>query len=431
MLLLLITLLAQTPHHRLVLQPNLPRGAAGAGPLFQFAPPSGAGMTAPCACTSPAGAKGEALTFSRASSGTCLKGNTTSSIANGDMVTCTTDQPRVMYGGNGTGSLGLLVETTRTNSALRSQEFDNPAVWSPANSVVAAPAVTADTVVAPDGTTTADRLVVPASTGSNYSVLVQTGACAATSSAPSVFLKGHGGTSGTLDMILQGGGNYVTVCTFVGSSWTRCAPSGGSGKASTYMILGSGAAYAGGALGAAADVDIWGAQCEAGTYATSYIATTSATVARAGELADVALTFGSGSTGFSMAGTVVFDGLAGQPAPVGCVGSGAPGTGAGPATYACPLATPSYSAQVTASSPTSVYLTGGVATAATRRFSIFWGAGILNGCLDGVCGAGNSGNSWTPPTWLRWRVGTYAIATNVSDGVVKELCFDGDSSRCR
>ena len=50
-------------------------GDRGGGPrfaYFEFAPEGGAGMTAACACTTPTGAKGETLTFSRASSGTCL-----------------------------------------------------------------------------------------------------------------------------------------------------------------------------------------------------------------------------------------------------------------------------------------------------------------------------------------------------------------------
>ena len=55
---LLALALAQTPQHRLFMQPNLPRTTLA---YFEFAPASGAGMTSACACTTPTGAKGEAL----------------------------------------------------------------------------------------------------------------------------------------------------------------------------------------------------------------------------------------------------------------------------------------------------------------------------------------------------------------------------------
>src|SRR4029077_1644502 len=132
-------------------------------PLFEFAPASGVGMGTACACTTPTGSKGETLTFARSSSATCLKtvGTAPQTIANGDMVTCTTNQPRVMPGADGTNILGLLVEDARTNSALRSQQIEN-AAWTAANAVVAAPTITANAAVAPDGTTTAERVQIPA-----------------------------------------------------------------------------------------------------------------------------------------------------------------------------------------------------------------------------------------------------------------------------
>ncbi len=430
MLLLLITLLAQTPHHRLVLQPNLPRGAAGAGPLFQFAPPSGQGMGAVCACTTPSGSKGEALTFTRASSGTCLKGGTTTGIANGDMVTCTTDQPRVMPGGDGTGSLGLLVEETRTNSTLRSQEITNAAWGTQAAGGAALPTLTADSVVAPDGTTTADRVQVPATSVTQVSNVYQTGGCPSGAATFSLFVKGHGSTSGTLDFTFLGSATPTSACSYNGTTWTRCVLAKSS--ADTIPTFGSNKLYGGSSAGAAADVDVWGAQCEAGAFATSYIATTSAGVARAGELADVALTFGASTTGFSMSGTAVLEGLPTNPVILGCIGDRAPGVGTGSASYACPDSLSTVYRADTSASSTAIYSTGLTVTTASRRFAEFFtAAGVHNGCVDGVCGAGDTGKTWTPPTWLRWRLGNYAIATNASYGVVKELCLDGESSRCR
>jgi hypothetical protein len=58
-------------------------------------------------------------------------------------------------------SLGLLVEEARTNLLLRSEEFDN-AAWVKANTTI-----TANTIVAPDGALTGDKLVEDTDTGTH------------------------------------------------------------------------------------------------------------------------------------------------------------------------------------------------------------------------------------------------------------------------
>jgi hypothetical protein len=60
-------------------------------------------------------------------------------------------------------SLGLLIEEKRTNLVLRSEEFDN-ASWAKANATI-----TPNTVVAPDGTLTGDKLIANTSSA-NHSV---------------------------------------------------------------------------------------------------------------------------------------------------------------------------------------------------------------------------------------------------------------------
>ena len=54
--------------------------------FFEFAPASGVGMGEACSCVDVTGTKGEALTFTRASTATCVKGSPTTGIANGDLV---------------------------------------------------------------------------------------------------------------------------------------------------------------------------------------------------------------------------------------------------------------------------------------------------------------------------------------------------------
>lgn len=178
-------------------------GRAGVGlAFFEFAPASGAGMGAACACTNPTGAKGEALTFTRASTGTCTKGNTTSGIANGDLVTCGNDLPRVMPGGDGTGGLGLLVESTRTNVVTQSQAIDNAAYADFVGTGGAAPTLNAaNGATAPDGTATAEQYTFAATTGAQASARAQVALTAAAYSC-TAFVQGQAG-AGTTDACIH------------------------------------------------------------------------------------------------------------------------------------------------------------------------------------------------------------------------------------
>lgn len=107
------------------------RGLPCGEPLafFEFAPASGAGMGTECACAAVTGAKGEALTFSRASSATCTPGVTgtrTTGIADNSLVTCANNQPRIERDNNGV--LGFRVESAGSNVLLRFIDYAN-AAW--------------------------------------------------------------------------------------------------------------------------------------------------------------------------------------------------------------------------------------------------------------------------------------------------------------
>src|SRR5688500_13085954 len=105
------------------------------------------------------GTRGEALTFSRAGSGMCTKGD-------GTMVLLGNNVPRVQPG-------GLLMEAARTNLMVRSQEFDN-AVWTKnATGAGVAPVVTANYAVAPDGTTSAERVQFSATPSSGDATWIE------------------------------------------------------------------------------------------------------------------------------------------------------------------------------------------------------------------------------------------------------------------
>lgn len=276
---------------------------------FEFAPASGAGMGTACACTTPTGAKGEALTFTRTGNATCSKqGLATTGINNGDLVVCSGDQPRVESSG---GVLGLRVESARTNETLRSSAIDNVA-WATTAAGVAAPTITADFAVAPDGTTTADRMQIPAcpTAGVDASGVNQTSATIASPSSSAVFLKANTGTP-SVSICMYGLATGTRACTQFAlntSTWTRAVVPNVTNTGGMNLEIACEnrtGSYSGATNTGAADILVWGAQSEAGAYATSYIPTVAAAVTRNADAPTVSLGSGTWSceaASFSVAG---------------------------------------------------------------------------------------------------------------------------------
>ena len=181
-----------------------------------------------------------------------------------------------------------LIEKVRSNVALQSEGFDT-ASWAKANTTI-----TANAGVAPNGTTTADK-IVPTTTGTGRWVEQSR---AITSSIPytnSFFVKADGFSwaaihhidgsigawfnvsSGTIGTITAG---CTALITSVGNGWYRCSVAKTSGGVTGYSVVqladadNSSTATASGTNG----LLIWGAQAETGDIATDYIATTTAAV---------------------------------------------------------------------------------------------------------------------------------------------------------
>lgn len=396
--------------------PRAPRGGQAPQPLFQFAPTSGAGMGAACACSTVTGSRGEAITFSRSSSGTCLKGNVASGIANGDLVTCSTDQPRVMYGGAGTGALGLLVEGARTNSTLRSEALDN-AAWASNNSGSGNPTITADFGVAPDGTTTAERLQIPATSGSQFSERYQLNGCPGAGVVSiSLFAKSNSGT-GTLDIVTSG--STAETCSISAGSWVWCRAE--NFTTTTLVEIGHFSNLTAAARGSD-DLLIWGVQCEAGKYATSYIKTAGATVTRATEAPTftLALANANGSMAASTALSKVFsdgDHIVMTEAVSGVGWKQILNYQSALTKLTFQFATGGSTPQPNAANTLN----------AEDRWVGYWTGTSATACFNATCASATVGVGTTTDTI---ELGHTGSAAHIS-GVIKKVCVDPSPSRCR
>jgi hypothetical protein len=196
------------------------------------------------------------------------------------------NEPRLDY------SLGscpnILLEPQRTNLVLRSEEFDN-ASWSKINANV-----TANATTSPSGLTNADKLIATLTNDQHRAD--QTPTSIAGTQTFSVYVKAAGynfvglriGLVGSMFNLTNGAASFTSVgCTAsaesVGNGWYRCILTKTLGLINDVcrISISDGTGIAPNFSGDnTSGVFLWGAQLEAGAYATSYIPTTSASVTR-------------------------------------------------------------------------------------------------------------------------------------------------------
>ena len=200
-------------------------------------------------------------------------------------------------------SLGLLIEEQRTNLVTYSEQFDN-AAWTKYNATV-----TADATTAPNGTTTADKLVENTATDYHFAQSNTVTPTASTSYTFScyaklaertqiclIFLGAGNGDAGIIFSLTDG--SYVSTINSgitnynsqsVGNGWYRFSI---TWTASTTALMygrvhlsNAGSIFYTG--NGTSGIFIWGAQLEAGAFPTSYIPTVASQVTRSADAASM------------------------------------------------------------------------------------------------------------------------------------------------
>ena len=187
-------------------------------------------------------------------------------------------KPRIDFTDNTSGH--LLLEPSRTNVALYSEEFDNAAWVKLSQGDGSIPIVTTNYAISPDGTMNASRLqcnLNGGNTTNDRSWLYQSTTTISGDNSFSLYVKNNSNQEITFTL---SNGASTTVVILPDEKWHRLSTvRSGNGQPRIGLIGGVGASDT-------ADLLIWGAQLEEGSYATSIIKTENSSVTRIVEYAN-------------------------------------------------------------------------------------------------------------------------------------------------
>jgi len=247
--------------------------------------------------------KGPNPVFTRGSTGTFVG-------SNGLIQTAATNIPRFDHTSAGV-CRGLLIEESRTNLILQSENFGT--TWSSVNLNTTGTPAYLNVAAAPDGATTADKLIATTSnsthqfrqdvtlvSGTSYTISVYFKAAETTLATISVFGVANSSSdwvsyfniSAASPAVGSFNGFSSTSLVDVGNGWRRCSATFTSTASGTLSVRFGGAlstsvppnVYVGDGT---SGFFIWGAQLEAGSFPTSYIPTTTSSLTRSADVCSI------------------------------------------------------------------------------------------------------------------------------------------------
>jgi hypothetical protein len=176
------------------------------------------------------------------------------------------------------GCPNILLEPQRTNLALYSSSFDN-AVWNKGTGG----SISSNSVISPDGTQNADAYTWATSTSSFAYLSQQTIGISQNPNTFSVWLKRPSGSGNrTIRLVISDVliSNAASSTFTVTETWQRFEFTSTSAATTGYIGVGFFQGSTGTSIASGEILEVWGAQIELGSYSTSFIPTTTASVTR-------------------------------------------------------------------------------------------------------------------------------------------------------